>query len=361
MFILTLLGTIYTTADQKDIAHSISKSFRLLSIPIFISIINGNLTYIVRVTLTFAISMILSLFIILLKQQSNLIKDFFYSYEQNITCAFLNHIFTSGFLIISAAFIMIIYFCRKEIDTRINSILSINQNSFVMRLLLFITVFLLIWGAIFISTGRTGLLLLLSMLSFAIGELFFKNKIFRYVLLLLIITMLFVPATSQTIKSFYKTGYTKAFQFIEKNPVTSKNTLGNTYSEPRLNWLQHLYEFRNSIPIKGFGTGNIKNFFVTTGYNKSPPNNIHNQFLSYYIQFGYTGLLLLIFMFSSIFWSSIKEKSLIRKRTLQVIFLSYSAAFLVHSWLYDVNSSLLFCLIVGSALKIKTREKKCVE
>jgi O-antigen ligase len=215
------------------------------------------------------------------------------------------------------------------------------------HLLPFIMLALLIYDILFLSTGRSGYFVFISLLLlFLWQKLSWKG---------LLIFCLAVPLLVGTAYIFSYSFQTRVKE-IQNNIIEYKKGNENTSVGLRIEFAKNSLYLLKKHPLIGTGTGSFTSEYAKTG-TLTKTQNPHNEYLNIGVQFGVVGLLILLMMFFLEFRLSryLPEDLKYLARGLVVAF---AIGCLANSWLLDTTEGhffVYFSALIFAALPAKRR------
>lgn len=312
IFLLYCFGSIYSSGTNKEIIHALLKNAKLLYIVLLIPICQKYSTtkYALK---AFILSSILITIGILVSYILNI-----FNIDSPIRLIFKNHI-DNSLIIILLNYYALISFLKTEIT---------KEKIF------FAGIFLLsIFVSLFINDSRTGYLLCITLLPWAI----YKHSKKFSLALLTFITIIIAVKFSMT--------------FQHKLEDTIYSIHNNTFSEQHdLRKLFYLSSFKimKIYPILGTGTGSVLTELrkIDPPHAKLMRSNPHNEYLNFAIQFGIVGVILLLALFY-ICWREISKcENILLRDFCHFFILCIMIGSLANAWLTDTVTFHLFCMLM---------------
>jgi len=289
LFMLLAISITWSIAETNDAFRVLKKYLPLLYIPMLMPIFNTEARKKIGVNI-FLISVTTILFIIYL-MKFDIIPELdipilgrHRSLSITIDGGFQTHIITNILMSFSAYLYLIRARIRSGRKSLINAILFILTAYYV----------------IFISTGTTGQVLLIALITLFLFQILNKKWI---VIFMLLASMLVLISISNIDK------ISKVHPNIEKTVNKFVDRYHKLYQEPSAENVSHRPQrYINSIkmiasdPWFGSGTGSYATAYkeklpeiekITTGTKWNP----HNEYLSIGVQVGVAGIFLLLFLF----------------------------------------------------------------
>lgn len=296
--LLQCCSVLYSSADLLEVTQGIRKSSRLLLIPLLLPYIDK--TWLIRIILAFLASMYLSIV------NSVAFNGGVPAYKDNI--------YTS--LFVAYAIFALLNFAR--------------HTKSVLRWSLVLLAIIFAYYLFFVSIGRTG-----QILSFALLGLFALQVIGNDPKRLLIsatgavMLLAFLIATPSSFSERLKVSGAEIYAYVKDGQVAD-NSLGVRFDSVNKAWQDIKLN-----PVFGTGLGSFT-------YNP------HNQYVLTWWETGLVGLLLLVSLLFSIFYSY--RSSSLPGALGQGIVLAFSVGCLANSWLMDFTSAHWFVLLSGCCL-----------
>lgn len=303
LFLLFLLGILYSSADLTTAAETLKKYRELIFFPVILSFLLDNprarkgaeIAFISGCLLLLAASFGMALSILPPHKFGN---------------SLIHHIPHSYFMAILSFW-------------TIHRIMEPGPQRFVWLCVLPAIVL----NFLFIAPGRTGMFLFLClMVLFCIQKLTLKVQAIALVLLFALAT------TSYFVSDHVASRVNAAVSEIQKfEQGKSRTSLGN-----RFNWYLNSIDLIEEKPLLGHGTGSFEHEQrkIIKGTKVLPTNNPHNDYFFIGVQLGLSGLLLFVLLLLSQLNHSLRLPPP-QRWLLQGITLAMAAGCLMNSMLYD--------------------------
>lgn len=228
---------------------------------------------------------------------------------------------------------------------------------------LFIAIaFLCITNALFVLIGRSGHAVAIVLLSLAV--MWELPKRYRAVVVALPLIFLFMAVTiSPKVQSRAMAVVTEVQAFSFKNGT---NINANSSSGIRLHFWNRSVQSMTDNPFFGAGVGSwayefkrIENILQPQPFQISKLSNPHQEYLLWGVQLGVPGIILLLFLFLSLYNdTAVPEKSVARAGQSVIAALAVNCFF--NSGLYDALIGDFFCVLLGLMLSLAIQSSKQV-
>jgi len=316
LFLLFVIGLIYTPVNLEEAFHTLMKYRELLFIPAVISLMRGNRKGIQTAEDAFVAGLII-LMVISFGIAFSIIPT------QKYGNSIVYHITHSFFMAVLA-----FYSAHRTFESK--------QYQFF-----WLFIFILAMGnLIFISPGRTGMLIfVLLMLLFIIQRFSWKQKLIG----LLILSSLFSTAyfTSENVSKRLNSAWEEIYNYYDRG----KN---HTSLGMRLDWYNISLKLIEEKPIFGHGTGSfvIVRKKVVESEKTRRTDNPHNEYLFIGVQLGCVGLITFVLLFI-VQWLRSYNLSTRNKWLVQGIILSMAGGCIMNSFLFDTHQGHYFAFLAG--------------
>lgn len=321
-FSLFLLGLSYTSASLHDAFGMLSKYSKFLLGFFLFSIFSHEKT--VRYAVySFLLIGTLTLLLSFIKFFSGL--DILNRFGTD-SGVFKDHIFT-GFLLafMSYCYALIAYFIKK------------------WRRLATLLFFLAVFNVLFINIGRSGYVVLMSLVLLLAWQFWRWRGLLTAGLLAVVLLASLL---------FFSTNF-KERMFTARHEVQLYDA-GERYTSTglRLSFYKNSLELLRQHPWIGTGTGSFARTYSNVVSDKTDPSiatrNPHNEYLHVGVQFGLIGLIVLLVLFYS-HWRESFRLTPIRRYFSQAILVSIAVGCLFNSWLMDVAQGYFYVLFTALA------------
>jgi len=317
LFLLFVIGMIYTPVNKEEAFYTLMKYRELLFIPAVISLMKGNRKGIQTAEDTFVAGLIILMLISFGIAFSIIPSE---RYGNSI----IYHITHSFFMAVLA-----FYSAHRTFESK--------QYQYF-----WLFIFVLAMGnLIFISPGRTGMLIfVLLMFLFIIQRFSWKQQLIG----LLILSSLFSTAyfTSENVSKRLNLAWEEVINYYDRGK--NHSSLGM-----RLDWYNNSLELIEAKPIFGHGTGSFA-FIQEKRAEKIgktiKTDNPHNEYLFIGVQLGCVGLVTFILLFI-VQWLRSYNLSSREKWLVQGIILSMAGGCIMNSFLFDSHQGHYFAFLAG--------------
>jgi O-antigen ligase len=318
-FSLFLLGLSYSTATLQDSLSTLGKYSKfLLGFFLFTVFLDEKivryafLSFLVAATLTLLLSFI----------------KFFFGWDVVNRFAadsgvFKDHIFT-GFLL---AFVS---YCYALIA------LSRKKWSWLFAILFFLSVF----NVLFINIGRSGYVVLCSLILLLSWQQWHGKGLFiaSLTLVFLLLNFLILPVNFKERVSLVQS---EIQQYDKGNKETSIGL--------RLSFYKTSLQLLHYHPWLGTGTGSFAQAYLSATRDKQlPTRNPHNEYLNIGVQFGLLGLIVLLGLFY-VHWQESFRLPVLRQHFSQAVLVAIAIGSLFNSWLMDVTQGCFYVFFTALA------------
>ena len=320
-----ILTSLWSEADSKEMVTAMLRHSRLLFIPVVYYLIPSKkvsiyvlvclvLSHVAVVCLSFLMYFGIHLPFTQNKQPFEYAVPFSSSLEQPI---------------MSTLVVLLLWFFRR-----------VSANSWI-KYAIYISIALCVTNVFFVMLGRTGFMLLLLAIGL-IGLFEFQKK---YKFLALIIPFLLGYILFNTSTRLHE-------RTIQINEGLTKYAAGDydTSEGQRLDyWVRSIKSIEES-PVFGKGVGSWKKEYQRLGgLQPNPPSNPHNQFLLWWVEGGFIGLIFLLAIFASLcrdarYLSQQQSRALISITALALVMSLFNCPF------YGVGMGEFFMVIFGLLL-----------
>ncbi|MEK7990663.1 MAG: O-antigen ligase family protein [Thiotrichaceae bacterium] len=311
---LIFIGSLYSSATQAAIIDNIKQYKEFLLIPLFLYGFQDKFARIWGFKAFLAammVTLILSFFVAL---TGNQLYGFIHGDAGN-AYVFKNHITQSLLIVLSAYFVMILAY-QKHLWWAI------------------IIVGLAIYDVIFLTQGRTGYLILASLI------LLFSWQILHwrgFMLGFLVVIVL-------SISTYYTSNNLQ--HRIDKVVAGLKHQAAETDSiRLRLSFYKHSWQLWQQQPILGSGTGSFVHRYAEREPSH-PTTNPHNEYLMIAVQWGVLGLGLFIWFLYQLWYLALKLPEPQQKMA-QGVFITIVIGCLVNSLFLDFTEGHVFAYLIG--------------
>jgi len=333
LFSIFAIGALYSPAPLYDISSMLSKMGRLLYIPLLLPSFKEEkwrrLTIGALVAAT-ALTVILSFIQCYLGHSvfetrvSFMRRSRVFSNFNTSSCVFKDDIFTN-FMMALASFI-------------IGHAILLYKNT-AIRTALFILLAAIVFYMFFISYGRTGQIIFVSLwMLFGFQRL--KTQQFLGLILALTLTLVSI--------ALYSPHFQK--RVIEIQEDIQQYQMGNhrTSMGERYEFATQTLALIKDHPWMGYGTGSFKKIYGEHAqtHHLTPSVNPHNEYLNILFQVGGVGLALIL----GLFFALVRQTSYlpdIERWLAQGLLLSMGIGCLANSWFMDRTSSILFVVMLA--------------
>jgi O-antigen ligase len=332
LFIFYLVGSVYSIGTVEDVLEFLSKSARLLFIPVLITLF-WDPAIRRRAWWGFIAAMLLTLLLSCLLWLNLLPKLSFFRGDPSYPVIFKLHITQNLFMAFTA------FACAVQARHALS-----RKSAIVWSVLVLIASA----NVFFLIPGRTGHLVLLVLLVYLLSTWFrWKGLAAAGAVIVAVVAFAYaVPSTALHQRAVL------AYDEISKWQPGSAQT---TSVGQRLEFYRNTLEIIRQRPLLGTGTGGFRLAYEEhiKGSGKVFTHNPHNEYLMVAAQLGLVGLALLLYLFWTQ-WrlaaqlSSAREQMLARGMVLTIMIGSAVSSTLIdhaEGWFYVWMSALLFATI----------------
>lgn len=327
-FALFLIGLSYTTVQLPIALHTITKYSKfLLGFFLFSTFRHEKTAHFAFFAFLLAAS--LTLFFSLLKyfEHWNFLPRF-----ASDSGVFKDHIFT-GFLFAFSSYCFAVFAFSIKNAWR----------------WLFVVLFLLAaYNVLFINLGRSGYVVLFSLLLLLASQLFGWKGLLAGLLISIFLCggLLFLP---DNFKERFNLAHSEITQYKQGSFATSVGL--------RLEFYHNSFKLLKKHPWIGTGTGSFAQDYLSVSTGKQfATQNPHNEYLNIAVQFGLLGVLVLLAMFIVHAWTSFRLQGL-HQYFAQAVLVSIAVGSLFNSWLMDLTQGcfyVIFTALFFAALPYKS-------
>jgi O-antigen ligase len=216
---------------------------------------------------------------------------------------------------------------------------------------LFVVLFLLAaYNVLFINLGRSGYVVLFSLLLLLAGQQFAWKGLLAGLLISIFLcgSLLFLPAN-----------FKERFNLAQNEITEYKHGSFDTSVGLRLEFYHNSLKLLKKHPWIGTGTGSFAQDYLMLAQDKQfATKNPHNEYLNIAVQFGLLGFVILLGMFIVHAWTSFRLQGL-RQYFAQAVLVSIAVGSLFNSWLMDVTQGcfyVIFTALLFASLSHKSEE-----
>lgn len=327
-FALFLIGLSYTTAQWPRALHTITKYSKFLLGFFLFSIFKHEKTAHFAF-FAFLLAASLTLFLSLLKYFGH--WDLLHRFVSD-SGVFKDHIFT-GFLLAFSSYCFAIF------------AISIKN---AWRWLFVVLFMLAAYNVLFINLGRSGYVVLFSLLLLLASQLFRWKGLLAGILISIFLCsgLLFLP---DNFKERFNLIHKEINQYKQGNFATSVGL--------RLEFYHNSFKLLKKHPWIGTGTGSFAQDYVSVSPDKQfATQNPHNEYLNIAVQFGLLGVMVLLTLFIVHARTSFRLQGL-HQYFAQAVLVSIVVGSLFNSWLMDVTQGcfyVIFTALFFAALPYKS-------
>lgn len=321
LFVVFLLGSLYSAGTQKDIFDAFSKMSKLLYIPFLIPIFRDK------------------------KWRDRALFAFFAAMAVSLTFGLLK--LTLGIPLMSLRHASPATVFKSYIDTNLmmaftvfvlaqTATLNITKTMkfAVLSLMLLMTIYVLWW-----SEGRAGYFVFTALwILFCFQHLSIRNSVLGVAAL----TLLLCCAT------FFSSTFSERLIKIPQEIQQFKQGDQFTSVGQRLQYFKNTALLAKQRLWLGWGTGSLKQVYgnYAKQNNLFKTENPHNEYLNIFFQLGIVGLATFIGLFAVLFYVSFKLPNF-EGHILQGVCVAMGLGCLGNSWLMDFTSGYWFVLMIA--------------
>lgn len=204
---------------------------------------------------------------------------------------------------------------------------------------LFVVLFLLaVYDVLFINLGRSGYVVLFSLLLLLSWQRFDWRGLLAGLMILIFLcgSLLFLPAN---FKERFNRAHSEITQYAHGDLNTSVGL--------RLEFYHNSFKLFKEHPWIGTGTGSFTQDYLAIDQNKLfATQNPHNEYLNIAVQFGVLGVFVLLGMFFVHVWASFRLQGL-RQYFAQAVLVSIAVGSLFNSWLMDAAQGCFYVIFTA--------------
>lgn len=317
-FALFLIGLSYTTVPMKAGLHTLIKYSKfLLGFFLFSTFRHEKTAYFAFAA--FLLAAILTLLFSFIKFFGHWDVLNRFAFDSGV---FKDHIFT-GFLLAFTSYCL--------------AVLAFSIKS-AWRWLFAVLFFAAVYNVLFINLGRSGYVVLFSLLLLLAWQQFAWKGLLAGLLISFFLcgSLLFLPAN---FKERFNLAHSEITQFKHGNFDTSVGL--------RLEFYHNSLKLFKEHPWIGTGTGSFTQDYLAVAKNKHfATQNPHNEYLNMAVQFGLLGILILLGLFFVHAWTSFRLQGL-RQYFAQAVLVSIAVGSLFNSWLMDVSQGCFYVIFTA--------------
>lgn len=329
-FALFLIGLSYTTVQWPIALHTITKYSKfLLGFFLFIIFRHEKTAHFAFFAFLLAASLTLLLSLIKYFGHWNFLHRFV-----SDSGVFKDHIFTGFLLAFSSYCFAVFAFAIKN----------------AWRWLFIVLFLLAAYNVLFINLGRSGYVVLFSLLLLLMSQQFGWKGLLAGLLIsiLLLGSLLLLPAN---FKERFNLVHSEISQYKQGSFATSVGL--------RLEFYHNSFELLKKHPWLGTGTGSFAQDYLSVSPDKQfATQNPHNEYLNIAVQFGLLGIVILLTLFFVHAWASFRLQGL-HQYFAQAVLVSIAVGSLFNSWLMDLAQGcfyVIFTALFFAALPYKSNK-----
>lgn len=317
-FALFLIGLSYTTVQWPIALHTITKYSKFLLGFFLFSTFRHEKT--ARFAFfAFLLAASLTLLFSLIKYFGQ--WDFLHHFGSD-SGVFKDHIFTGFLLAFSSYCFAVFAFSIKNSWRGLFVVLSL----------------LAAYNVLFINLGRSGYVVLFSLLLLFAGQHFAWKGLLAGLLISIFLYggLLFLP---DNFKERFNLAHSEINQYKQGSFATSVGL--------RLEFYRNSVKLLKKHPWIGTGTGSFAQRYLIVSPDKQfATQNPHNEYLNIAVQFGLLGVVVLLVMFSVHAWTSFCLQG-VHRYFAQAVLVSIAVGSLFNSWLMDLTQGCFYVIFTA--------------